>query len=47
MAYDKKATTVHKSRVQSLCWTNYEKYILSGDNEGMIAYSDSKMNLHS
>lgn len=42
---DRKANTVHHSRVQSLCWTNYEKFIISGDNKGEIVYSDSKINL--
>jgi polyadenylation factor subunit 2 len=45
-SFDRKANTAHQSRVQTLCWTNYEKFILSGDNQGLIVYSDSKMNLH-
>ena len=44
--FDRKQTSVHQSRVQTLCWTNYEKFLLSGDNSGVIIYSDAKMNLH-
>jgi polyadenylation factor subunit 2 len=29
-----------------MCWTTYEKYLLSGDETGEIVYSDSKITLH-
>ena len=38
-----KTTSVHKDRVQAICWTNYEKYIISGDKKGFIIYSDNKI----
>ena len=38
-----KTTSVHKDRVQAMCWTNYEKYLISGDKIGNIVYSDNKI----
>lgn len=38
-----KTTSVHKDRVQSIAWTNYEKFIISGDKKGYIIYSDNKI----
>jgi polyadenylation factor subunit 2 len=37
---------VHNSTVQAICVTNYEKFIISGDKKGNIAYCDSKINRH-
>ena len=34
---------MHKDRVQALAWTNYEKFVISGDKKGHIVYSDSKI----
>lgn len=34
---------MHKDRVQAIAWTNYEKFIISGDKRGYIVYSDSKI----
>jgi len=42
---DRKANDVHTSSVLALCWTNYEKYLLSGDKTGEIVYSDQKITL--
>ncbi len=38
-----KSTSVHKERVQAMCWSNNEKYLISGDKEGNIVYSDNKI----
>jgi WD40 repeat protein len=38
-----KATSVHKDRVQAMCWTNHEKYLISGDKKGNIVYSNNKI----
>lgn len=42
--YDRKAHSVHNKSVQSICVTNYEKFTISGDREGVVAYCDSKIN---
>lgn len=26
-----------------MCWSNYEKYLISGDKSGLIVYSDHKI----
>ena len=26
-----------------MCWSNYEKYLISGDKQGVIVYSDDKI----
>jgi len=32
---------VHKDRVQAMAWTNFSKYLISGDKSGQIVYCNS------
>ena len=34
---------VHDVRVQALAWTNYHKFLVSGDQHGNIVYSSNIM----
>jgi len=33
-------STVHRDRVQAMAWSNFEKYLISGDKQGKIVYSN-------
>ena len=37
-------STVHRERVQAIALSKYDKFLISGDKEGNIVYSDTKMN---
>lgn len=37
-------STVHRDRVQAIAISKYDKFIISGDKDGTIVYSDMKMN---
>lgn len=37
-------STVHRDRVQAIALSKYDKFLISGDKEGNIVYSDTKMN---
>ena len=39
-----KATSVHKDRVQCMCWSHNERFLISGDKIGNIVYCDNILN---
>ena len=38
-----KTNDVHKTSIQAMKWSNYEKYLVTGDKNGQVIYSSKKL----